>query len=226
MQIIPVIDLKDGLVVHAVRGDRSQYQAIDQNSLITDSSEADIVVANLLKIKDFKRIYIADLNAICGLGNHSVLINQLLSRYPEIEFWIDDGSELADCQSYPASNYKTVIGTESQNQPVNQLDADLILSLDFKQDQAAGHGEWFNSNQFWPKQIIVMTLNRVGSQLGPDFEKLTNLRRNHPDKTIIAAGGIRHLADLQQLKHLGIDAVLIASALHNRRLTADDLAAF
>ena len=226
MQIIPVIDLKDGLVVHAVRGDRSQYQAIDQNSLITNSSEADVVIANLLKIKDFKSIYIADLNAICGLGNHRVLINQLLSAYPEIEFWIDDGSELADCQSYPARNYKTVIGTESQNQPVNQLDADLILSLDFKQDQAAGHGDWFKSNQFWPKRIIVMTLNRVGSQLGPDFEKLTDLRQNYPDKTIIAAGGIRDLADLQQLKQLGIDAVLIASALHNGRLTADDLADF
>ncbi len=226
MQIIPVIDLKDGLVVHAVRGDRSQYQAIHQNSLITNSSEADVVIANLLKKKDFKSIYIADLNAICGLGNHSVLINQLLNRYPEIEFWIDDGSELADCQTYQASNYKTVIGTESQNQPINQLDADLILSLDFKQDQAAGHGDWFNSNQFWPKRIIVMTLNRVGSQLGPDFEKLTDLRQNYPDKTIIAAGGIRHLADLQQLKQLGIDAVLIASALHNGRLTADDLADF
>ncbi len=226
MQIIPVIDLKDGLVVHAMRGDRSQYQAIDQNSLITDSSEADVVIANLLKLKDFKSIYIADLNAICGLGNHSVLINQLLSRYPEIEFWIDDGSELANCQTYPAINYKTVIGTESQNQPVRQLDADLILSLDFKQDQAVGHADWFNSNQFWPKRIIVMTLNRVGSQLGPDFEKLTDLRQNHPDKTIIAAGGIRHLADLQQLKQLGIDAVLIASALHNGRLTTSDLADF
>jgi phosphoribosylformimino-5-aminoimidazole carboxamide ribotide isomerase len=71
-----------------------------------------------------------------------------------------------------------------------------------------------------------MTLNRVGSQLGPDFEKLTDLRRNYPDKTIIAAGGIRDLADLQQLKHLGIDAVLIASALHNGRLSANDLADF
>lgn len=226
MQIIPVIDLKDGLVVHAVRGDRSQYQVIHQNSLITDSSEADVVIANLLKISDFKTIYIADLNAICSFGNHKILINQLLNHYPEIEFWIDDGSELANYQPYQASNYKTVIGTESQNQPVNQLDADLILSLDFKQDQAAGHTDWFNSNQFWPKHIIVMTLNRVGSQLGPDFEKLADLRRNNPEKSIIAAGGIRDLADLQQLKQLGIDAVLIASALHNRRLTADDLADF
>jgi phosphoribosylformimino-5-aminoimidazole carboxamide ribotide isomerase len=226
MQIIPVIDLKDGLVVHAVRGDRSQYQAIDQHSLITDSSEADVVIANLLKLADFKSIYIADLNAICDLGNHRNLINQLLSHYPAIKFWIDDGSELTHCRSYQASNYKTVIGTESQNQPVSKLDADLILSLDFKQDQAAGHADWFNSSQFWPKNIIVMTLNRVGSQLGPDFEKLTDLRRNYPDKTIIAAGGIRDLADLQQLKHLGIDAVLIASALHNGRLSANDLADF
>ena len=85
MQIIPVIDLKDGLVVHAVRGDRSQYQAIDQHSLITDSSEADVVIANLLKLADFKSIYIADLNAICDLGNHRNLINQLLNHYPAIE---------------------------------------------------------------------------------------------------------------------------------------------
>lgn len=226
MQIIPVIDLKDGSVVHAVHGDRSQYQAIEQNSLITNSSQADVVIANLLKLKDFKNIYIADLNSICGLGNHKTLINQLLSRYPEIEFWIDDGSQLANCQAYPNDNYKTVIGTESQHPPINPLDADLILSLDFKQNQTLGHADWFQTNRFWPKQIIVMTLNRVGSQLGPDFEKLTDLRQKNPDKTIIAAGGIRDLADLQQLEYLGIDAVLIASALHNCKLTADDLANF
>jgi phosphoribosylformimino-5-aminoimidazole carboxamide ribotide isomerase len=39
----------------------------------------------------------------------------------------------------------------------------------------------------------------------------------------MAAGGIRHHKDLLQLKKLGIQQALIASALHNKKLTTQDI---
>ena len=52
MQIIPVIDLLNGVVVHAQRGDRKNYQPI-QSALTTSHQPLDIVAA-LLEIYPFK----------------------------------------------------------------------------------------------------------------------------------------------------------------------------
>jgi len=223
MQIIPVLDLKDGQVVHAVRGDRSRYQPIHFHSRLTDSSSAEAVLNGFLNMHSFRTFYIADLNAITGNGEHNQLIDSLLTRYPRIEFWVDNGSRLSDLTLNPANNYRSVIGTESQIAPHLCSDRDFILSLDFKQDQAAGDQTWFTDSSYWPQQVIIMTLNRVGGNAGPDFQKLADYSGKYPDKNFIAAGGIRHFDDLAKLQHLGIGAALIASALHVGALTGSEL---
>ncbi len=218
MQIIPVMDLKDGLVVHALRGDREQYRPIHQSSQITGSSDIDAVLSGFLQLYPFKRFYIADLNAITGTGNHQALIDNLLLSYPDIDFWVDNGRQLSEINTHPA-NLKWVIGTESQQLPPSASTKDFILSLDYKNQQAAGHDAWFKQADFWPDSVIAMTLNRVGGSMGPDIEKLTELQQSHPGKQWIAAGGVRNLADLVLLKKNGIHAALLATALHNGSIT-------
>ncbi|MCK9607258.1 MAG: HisA/HisF-related TIM barrel protein [Methylomonas sp.] len=214
MHIVPVIDLKDGLVVYAQRGNRSHYQPIHLYSALTGSSDIDAVMTGFLNLHPFKQFYIADLNAIIGSGHHRPLIESMLTAYPDIEFWIDSGSQLSQISAgWP--NQKCVIGTESQQNSACQSGQAYILSLDYKNQQPAGHNSWFEQSQFWPDKIIVMTLSRVGSNSGPDLEKLTEFCRRHPAKQFIAAGGIRHAADLENLKNLGIHAALLATALHN-----------
>lgn len=222
MQIIPVIDLKDGLVVHAVRGDRAHYQPIHLNSQLSRSSEIDAVLAGLLKLYSFKQFYIADLNAISGSGHHAQIIDDLLQAHPEIDFWVDNGCQLSNI-TRAHSNKKWVIGTESQVLAPEQSSYDYILSLDFKHQQAAGNPAWFQQSQFWPDTIIAMTLNRVGSHDGPDFEKLTQLQQAHPGKCWVAAGGVRHINDLLALKQANIQIVLVATALHNGVIHLDHL---
>jgi phosphoribosylformimino-5-aminoimidazole carboxamide ribotide isomerase len=214
MQIIPVIDLKDGIVVHAVRGNRAAYQPIHQASCITSDSDIDVVLAGFLKLYAFKRFYIADLNAITGSGNHQALIDAMLLAHPDIEFWVDSGSQLSEIRD-GARNMKWVIGTESQQAAPCPTRHDFILSLDFKNDLAADHAGWLEHSQYWPEWLIVMTLNRVGSNSGPDFAKLHALQQQYPQKQLIAAGGIRHQQDLTDLKIAGMQAALVATALHN-----------
>ncbi|WAR43521.1 HisA/HisF-related TIM barrel protein [Methylomonas rapida] len=213
MQIIPVIDLKDGQVVHAVRGDRANYQPIHHHSVLSASSHIDAVLAGFLEIFPFKRFYIADLNAITGTDDHQALIAAVLAAHPEIEFWLDDGSPLSRLQS-PVPNLKQVIGTESQQEPPGLTQHDYILSLDFKNERASGPASWFSESRYWPSTVIAMTLHRVGSNNGPDFDKLVQLRQSHPDKRLVAAGGIRNYADLVQLKAMGVHTALLATALH------------
>ena len=80
MKIIPVIDLKDGVVVHAQQGMREQYQPI--NTHLCQSSDIYQVIEAFLGVYDFDTIYIADLNAITHQGDHDRLITEVLTSFP------------------------------------------------------------------------------------------------------------------------------------------------
>jgi phosphoribosylformimino-5-aminoimidazole carboxamide ribotide isomerase len=60
-----------------------------------------------------------------------------------------------------------------------------------------------------------MNLPRVGSSQGPDLTQLAYFQKSFPQKTFIAAGGIRNKADLDDLERIGIKYALVATALHN-----------
>lgn len=221
MHIVPVIDLKDGVVVHAMQGNREAYQAVHRHSCISNTSEIDAVLNDFLSLYPFDTVYIADLNAITSKGNHEHLISQVVHAYPKINFWIDNGCQLSAIA--PQKSIRPVIGTESQVLPPSDSAHDYILSLDFQHQHALGHSAWFQHSQFWPRSIIAMSLNRVGSHCGPDVEKLSQLRQNHPDKHWIAAGGIRHMGDLVHLEQAGIKTALVATALHSGALNQEAL---
>ena len=69
-----------------------------------------------------------------------------------------------------------------------------------------------------------MTLARVGSANGPDLDRLAAIKAAAPDKLIYAAGGVRDPADLAALRRAGIAGALVASSLHNGKLTGAQLA--
>ena len=61
MKVIPVIDVLNGIVVHAVRGIRKEYQPLQ--SVLTKSVEP-LEVAMAFKNIGFSDLYVADLDAI------------------------------------------------------------------------------------------------------------------------------------------------------------------
>src|SRR5579863_8340667 len=89
MDIIPVIDLKGGLVVRAERGARDSYAPI--KTRLAGSSRPEDVVAGFLALHAFPTIYIADLDAIEKRGSHSDEIRALEAAFPNVTFWIDAG---------------------------------------------------------------------------------------------------------------------------------------
>lgn len=220
-QLIPVIDLKDGYVVHAKAGNRSEYQAIHLYSKLVKESSIDVVIAAFKQIYSFKTFYIADLNAISNQGNHQALISSTLAKNTEYDFWIDAGKQQGK-HAQDRSNYMTVYGTEVQESELETMCANEILSLDFKQGEKLGPENWFLNDSSWPEQIIIMNLDYVGSDKGPDLSKLSGYVKKYPDKKIYAAGGVRNNSDLEQLKHTGVAGVLLASALHLRNLDLDE----
>ena len=226
MQIIPVIDIKAGQVVLARQGQRNSYLAL--STPLCRSSQIDEVIHAYLSIYSFTHIYIADLDALMKTGNNHSLINALFSRYPYLNFMIDCGSVRPLYTPRLAKQFTPIIATESMGErdllQLKQDSEDFILSLDFSaQDTQMGESSLYQSSSLWPKRVILMTLGLVGENSGPDLIKLAHYKQHYPEHDFIAAGGIRHLQDLKQLKEMGIETALVASTLHNRSLTNHDI---
>ena len=231
MKIIPVIDLKAGEVVHARRGDRDSYRPI-VSPLCTGSRPLD-VVAGLLDVYPFDTLYIADLGAIQGEGDHGDQIAGLAATFPQLQLWVDSGlGDIAACRAWLARGLGTLIlGSEALDDAAvarglrDETAERLVLSLDFRGDRFLGPPKLAARTQDWPNRLIVMTLSQVGSGAGPDFARLDDIASRAGGRQIFAAGGVRGGEDLIELARRGITGVLVASALHDRRIGRTEIAA-
>ncbi|MFM9842174.1 MAG: HisA/HisF-related TIM barrel protein [Dongiaceae bacterium] len=232
MEIIPVIDLMGGVVVHARRGERQNYQPL-QSPLCAGSEPAD-VVGGYLTIHPFSTVYIADLDAITGRGDSGPAIAALRRQFPNLRFWVDNGlADISACRGWLQQGYgDLVIGSEVQRDAsaIHDLTQEnsagrIVLSLDFKDGEFLGPHGLLEQPLLWPQRIIAMTLSRVGSDIGPDFSLLDQLRMKAPAKKLFAAGGVRGGEDLVELNRRGISGVLVASALHAGRIGKREIAA-
>jgi phosphoribosylformimino-5-aminoimidazole carboxamide ribotide isomerase len=227
LQVIPVIDLKNGQVVRALMGDRASYRPLV--SPLSPTSDPLDVVRGVLSVSAFSTLYIADLDAIQRRGNNADGLRRIRDAFPDLRLWIDNGAaDACAVEAVVSAGLGTpVIGSESQS------DAELIaehrdslrvvLSLDFRGDAFQGPADILARPALWPRRLIVMTLARVGSVTGPDFARLASIRANAGSREIYAAGGVRDAADLQALKRSGISGALVATGLHDRRIAAADL---
>jgi len=226
MQLIPVIDIKKGLAVHAKLGLREHYHPV--NTPLCPSSKITQVINCFLTIYDFKIIYLADLDAIIGTSNNQKLIKKIVQLYPNITFWVDSGYQQQPAPLSIFDNYQMVLGSESySNNVLNYLklfEKKFILSLDFSaQGNPLGSEELFNKQDLWPSQIILMMLARVGSSQGVDLDKLIYYQQLNPSIEFIASGGIRSIDDVFALKRIGIKKVLCATALHNKMISSTEI---
>jgi phosphoribosylformimino-5-aminoimidazole carboxamide ribotide isomerase len=227
MDVIPVIDLKAGSVVHARGGRRDAYRPIETR-LSASSAPAD-VVTGLLRHAPFRHLYIADLDAIERRGHHDAVLRRLAHIAPALELWIDNGAATPESVEVWLDRNAgcLVIGSESQHDAalLRRVRAHprVLLSLDFRGDAFQGPDAILHDMSLWPRRVIVMTLARVGAAAGPDLDLLRAVIARAVDRQVFAAGGVRHAADLRALAASAAAGVLVATALHTGAITADDI---
>lgn len=226
MQIIPVIDIRNGAVVRARAGDRDSYKPI-VSPLAATSAPAD-VVAGFLTLHPFEKIYIADLDAIEGSGDSRREIEALVECFPALRFMVDAGARFDDWRG--AARIECVIGSEclrdGETLRAMKNEPDVVLSLDFRGDVFLGPDTLDVCVELWPRQLIVMTLTRVGVGAGPDVERLAKIIERAGDRRVYAAGGVRDARDLERLEKIGAAGALVARALHGGALSRAELQRF
>jgi phosphoribosylformimino-5-aminoimidazole carboxamide ribotide isomerase len=237
MRVIPVIDLKGGVAVHAVRGDRERYRPL--RSRIAEGADPVRLARAVRERLGLDELYVADLDAIGGDQGSPVVV-EALAR--EGRVMVDAGSAAAAAVAglLALGVARVVIGTESLpgaaafRQLRDDLpDAPLVLSLDLRGGQVLSPdpalaaldpaGALARLADAGAEDAIVLDLARVGSGEGPDVALLGDLRSRVPGVALLAGGGVRHAGDLRALAGAGAVGALVATALHGGAIAPEEL---
>jgi phosphoribosylformimino-5-aminoimidazole carboxamide ribotide isomerase len=244
MRVIPVIDLMNGVVVRGVAGRRDEYRPI-QSQIAADAQPATVARA-FVRTFGVETVYVADLDAIQH-GRPNVAAWQQIAA-AGLNLWLDAGIgtaaaawrvleqlALAEIEARP------IVGLESLQSEVEFGEiAELcgpqppIFSLDLKAGQPlVRNPDWQGLQPLEIAQmalawgvanLIVLDLADVGTGGGTrTIELCRQIRELGWPGQLIAGGGVRGVVDLQALTRFGCDAVLVASALHDGRLTPTQL---
>ncbi len=225
MDIIPVIDIKDGIAVHALAGQRATYPPLV--SRFAEGHDPVEIVQGLSSALEPRSIYIADLDAILRGELNLELLRLIANHHPNVRLLVDGGFS-APAQVTPLlgqENVDIVLGSESIPDQAAYIALRgaipahrTLLSLDRKDGLPMGIQTLFSRPADWPDRVINMNLTHVGGVHGPDLAGLRELLSLVGSRQLLAAGGVRGPDDLEALSAIGINAVLVGSALHDGRL--------
>jgi phosphoribosylformimino-5-aminoimidazole carboxamide ribotide isomerase len=239
LRVIPVLDLKAGQAVHAVRGQRHSYAPVQ--SVLAGSAEPVALARAFVERLGARECYVADLDAIAGVGDHGAVIRAMASL--GLDVWLDAGAATASdaARARGLGAARVIVGTETLRDPdelaamVGALESSpsaCVLSLDLRDGvllggspEVARLGADELAMVAWRagiRSFIVLDLARVGSGEGPRLDTARALRRALPGAHILIGGGVRNQADLAALAADGFDGALVATALHRGIITSLD----
>ncbi|MCI0360947.1 MAG: HisA/HisF-related TIM barrel protein [Planctomycetaceae bacterium] len=243
MRVIPVIDLLGGQVVRGIGGRREEYRPI-VSQIAADARPA-TVARGLVERFGFDTAYVADLDAIVR-GELSVRVWHSIAD-AGMTLWLDAG--ISDrrraglvARALESANIKfsLIVGLESLQSldELSHIKGDWgapTVSLDLREQRTLARASELKTlspletarvlaRSIGIEQLIVLDLADVGSGSGTRTLGLCReIRDCLPQFSITAGGGVRGLGDLKALADAGCDAALVASALHDGRLTREDV---
>ncbi|HVS36623.1 MAG TPA: HisA/HisF-related TIM barrel protein [Gemmataceae bacterium] len=237
MQVLPVLDLMDGRVVRAVAGRRSEYRPVV--SVLTTSCQPIDVARAFRSHFGLSRLYVADLDAIGGACPALRILAEL--QNDGFQLWLDAGVRGFDSVEQLANEglegivigMETISGPQVLAQACAVFGERIVFSMDLKEGHPLGAtGAWGTADPIMVagravglgvRRLIVLDLARVGVAGGVGTEEVCGrLAKAHPHVELIAGGGVRGPEDLRRLQECGVQSALVASALHDGRLTRTD----
>ena len=225
MQIVPVLDLKGGVVVHARRGQRAEYAPL--RSPLVEGSEPIAVARALCRLCGTRTIYVADLDALAGEPVNEAILAALASV---ADPWVDAGATTPERAAavHRAGVARNVVGTESLGAG-DEVESPVVLSIDLRDGRLISPDRRLAGRApsaaaplalaLGAREVLVIDLARVGSGSGPPLDAVAELASALPGVAIYAGGGVRDDADLRALESAGAAGALVATALHEGRIT-------
>lgn len=189
-------------------------------------------------------LYIADLDAIQDIpsADNGPIIEQLArSLHSEIILdagvsdvdsairWIDSGIRKLVIGSETLVSMevlKTISEVAGADRIVFSLDCThgKTLSLCPKLQGASPLRAMEQAGALGLREVILLELDRVGSGSGANLSLVSGIRQAFPEVSLLLGGGISSAGEIMRLQSLGVEGVLIATALHNGMIDSEQLA--
>jgi len=235
------MDLLDGLTVRAYRGERDKYRPIE--SPLVNSPHPVKVAKALLYVTGGSDLYVADLNAIQDMGDNLEVLRKVREE-TMATLWIDAGTGSFDEVLYLMSEIpscKVVVGSETlessdEFERISKACQEdrMIFSLDMKKGSILTRSESPLAGKTleegidllrlagW-RRVILLTLDGVGTGRGLPLKMYERATRKAPDMSLYGGGGFKSRDELFALKRLNMAGLLVATALHEGRITKKDI---
>lgn len=234
MRIIPAIDIIDGKCVRLTQGDYAQKKIYHENPLDAarafedaglqylhlvdlDGAKAGKVinwdVAETLTSKTSLQIDFGggiktdrEVNDLFALGIHQVNLGSIAVKEPEkVAAWIETFGAQRIILSADVKDERIAIAGWQENAP--------ITITQFLR----------NYVQFGIEYVTCTDIRTDGMLSGPNLELYKRLLLNFPQLALIASGGVSCVEDLQELKQIGVDGVIVGKAIYEGKITLQEL---
>jgi len=235
MEVIPAIDLRNGLVVRLYQGDYD-----NQTIYSTDP----VKVACAFEDAGASRIHVVDLDGAFDGVPRNTHIYEALSRYIGIPFQIGGGLRTIEAvnEALAVGADRVIIGTIAitDRELVNRVIAEhgaqrIVVGLDTRDGFLAINGWTRNTRSnavgamtelaaLGVGRFVYTDIGRDGTLTEPNFDALASLIRhtNRTDVTgdwpgkieLLASGGISSIPHLEQLADLGFAGAIVGRAIY------------
>lgn len=241
MLLIPAIDIRDGRCVRLFQGDFAQETRYDVDAVELAASYA---------AQGAPWLHVVDLDGAERGSPVSLPLVERIGANAKLSVQLGGGIRSEnDLQAALRAVQRVVIGSLAVEEPetvARWLDTyggdRLTLALDVRLDERgvpriATHG-WTEASQMslWDaieryvpaglKHVLCTDVARDGALTGPNVDLYAQIKARAPEIALQASGGVRGVADLEQLAEIGVDAAISGKALLEGRLTAKEIEPF
>lgn len=235
MRIIPAIDIIDGKCVRLTQGDYDQKTIYDERPLEVAKrfEDAGLQYLHLVDLDGAKAGKVVNWKVIESISTNTTL---------HVDFGGGIKTEAEIHQLFNVGVRQVNLGSIAVKAPdlveswIKSFGADkIILSADVKGEKIA-IGGWLEDSSiditdfirdYLKKGIQYVTCTDIstdGMLTGPNVNLYSKLLDTFPTIKLIASGGVSGMADIEALKKINVDGVIVGKAIYEGRVELDALA--
>jgi phosphoribosylformimino-5-aminoimidazole carboxamide ribotide isomerase len=235
MRIIPAIDIIDGKCVRLTQGDYAQKKIYNENPLEVARrfEDAGIEYLHLVDLDGAKAGKVVNWGVIESITSNTKLAIDFgggIKTDDEIRKLFDAGVKQVNLGSIAVKQPELVTTWIKKYSA-----AKIILSADVKNELVSISGWTENSAiditdfivdhvKHGIKYVTCTDISTDGMLQGPNINLYSKLLKTFSGINLIASGGVSSLEDLNKLKEIHVDGVIIGKAIYEGRIKLEELA--